>query len=208
MDADGRKECLWGFWRDVWNERRIDAASLYLTEDVMLPVAGADLQGRSALGAAFPSQWFDPFPDLRVTVEQILRLYGQRWDVETDLRSLKRTVGLQVLRCRSVDMIAKELVLAIVGYNLVRAVMNVAAEQNNLNPRQLSFSRSQDVVNAVLPGLAAATTPEQYQARLRRMLQLVAFCKLPQRSRASTPRQVWGHGCKFARRKVEKRHKS
>jgi hypothetical protein len=148
------------------------------------------------------------FTTLRVTVEQILRLYGQRWDVETDLRSLKRTVGLQVLRCKSVDMIAKELVLAIVGYNLVRAVMNVAAEQNNLNPRQLSFSRSQDVVNAALPGLAAATTPEQYQLRLRRMLQLVASCKLPQRSRASTPRQVWGHGCKFAGRKVEKRHKS
>jgi hypothetical protein len=36
----------------------------------MLHVAGADFQGRSALGAAFPSQWFDPFPDLRVTVEQ------------------------------------------------------------------------------------------------------------------------------------------
>jgi putative transposase len=100
------------------------------------------------------------FTTLRLTVEQLLHLYGQRWNVETDLRSLKRTVGLQVLRCKSVPMIAKELVLAIVGYNLVRAVMNSAAGQNNLDPRQLSFSRSQDVVNAALPGLAAATTPE------------------------------------------------
>lgn len=143
------------------------------------------------------------FTTLALTVEQLVQLYGQRWDVETDLRSLKRTVDLQVLRCRSIDMIAKELVLAVVGYNLVRAVMNAAAAQHNLDPRRLSFSRSQDVVNAALPGLAAATTPAEYQAKLHRMLQLVASCKLPNRSgRRSTPREVWGHGCKFNRHKA------
>jgi hypothetical protein len=149
------------------------------------------------------------FTTLQLTVEQLVQLYGQRWNVETDLRSLKRTVDLQVLRCRSADMIAKELVLAIVGYNLVRAVMNAAAEEYQLDPRRLSFSRSQDVVNAALPGLSAAATPAEYQARLRRMLQLVASCKLPDRSaRRTTPREVWGHGCKFARRKVAAPNKS
>jgi hypothetical protein len=149
------------------------------------------------------------FTTLPLTVEQLLQLYGQRWNVETDLRSLKRTVDLQVLHCKSADMIAKELVLAIVGYNLVRAVMNAAAVEYNLDPRRLSFSRSQDVVNAALPGLDAATTPAEYQTRLRRMLQLVASCKLPDRSaRRSLPRQVWGHGCKFAKRKVAAPDKS
>jgi len=149
------------------------------------------------------------FTTLALTVEQLIPLYGHRWNVETDLRSLKRTVDLQVLRCKSADMIAKELVLSIAGYNLVRAVMNAAAEQYQLDPRRLSFSRSQDVVNAALPGLAAAPAPAQYQARLRRMLQLVASCKLPDRSnRRSTPRAVWGHGCKFARHKVAASQKS
>ena len=143
------------------------------------------------------------FTTLQLTVEQLVQLYGQRWDVETDLRSLKRTVGLQVLRCKSTNMIAKELILAIVGYNLVRAVMNAAAEEFKLDPRRLSFSRSQDVVTAALPGLAAAIAPAEYQARLRRMLRLVASCKLPDRSgRRSAPREVWGHGCKFSKRKV------
>jgi hypothetical protein len=143
------------------------------------------------------------FTTLSLPVEQLLQLYGQRWNVETDLRSLKRTVDLQILRCKSADMIAKELVLALVGYNLVRAVMNAAAEEYNLDPRRLSFSRSQDVVNAALPGLAAASTPAEYQARVHRMLQLVASCKLPDRSRRpSAPREVWAHGCKFARRKT------
>ncbi len=143
------------------------------------------------------------FTTLQLTVEQLVQLYGQRWKVETDLRSLKRTVDLQVLHCKSADMIAKELVLAIVGYNLVRSVMNAAAVEYNLEPRRLSFSRSQDVVNAALPGLDAAITPAEYQTKLRRMLQLVASCKLPdRRARRSLPRQVWGHGCKFAKRKV------
>ena len=144
------------------------------------------------------------FTTLGLTAEQLVQLYGQRWHVETDLRALKRTVDLQVLHCQSVDMIAKELVLAIVGYNLVRAVMNAAAEEYGLNPRRLSFSRSQDVVNAALPGLEATTTPAEYQSKLRRLLQLVASCKLPDRGkRPSTPRAVWGHGCKFAKRKVK-----
>jgi putative transposase len=141
------------------------------------------------------------FTTLQLPVEQIVQLYGLRWNVETDLRSLKRTLDLQTLRCKSPKMIAKELILAIVGYNLVRAMMNLAAEEHKLDPRRLSFSRSQDVVDAALPGLAAAT-PAQYPIRFRRMLQLIASCKLPDRSgRPSTPREVWGHGCKFARRK-------
>jgi len=149
------------------------------------------------------------FTTLQLTVEQLVELYGQRWNVETDLRSLKRTVDLQILHCRSADMIAKELVLAIVGYNLVRAVMNAAAKEYKLDPRRLSFSRSQDVVNAALPGLDAATKPVEYQARLRRMLQLVASCKLPNRTaRRSPPRKVWAHGCKFARHRVASPNKS
>src|SRR2546425_1099763 len=84
-----------------------------------------------------------------------------------------------MLRCQSPDMIAKELILSITGYKLVRAVMNVAAEQNNLDPRRLSFSRSQDVVNAALPGLDAAQSPAEYQTRLKRMIQRVACASCP-----------------------------
>ena len=80
--------------------------------------------------------------------------------------------------------------------------MNVAAEQNDLDPRRLSFSRSQDVVNAALPGLDAAQSPTEYQARLKRMIQRVACCKLPDRSeRPPRPRTSWGHSSKFPKRK-------
>ena len=145
------------------------------------------------------------FTTLDLEVKQIRDLYGKRWNVETDIRSLKHTLQLDMLRCQSPDMIAKELILAITGYNLVRAVMNVAAEQNDLDPRRLSFSRSQDVVNAALPGLDAAQSPAEYQARLQRMIQRVACCKLPDRSgRPPRPRKIWGHGSKFPKHKAVK----
>jgi hypothetical protein len=143
------------------------------------------------------------FTTLALEVKQLLPLYGDRWDVETDLRSLKQTLRLQTLRCQSSEMIAKELVLTIAGYNLVRAVMQVAEEEQQIDPRRLSFSRAQDVVDAALPGLDAGRSAAEYQARLRRMFQLVASCKLPDRSRRpTTPREVWGHSCKFPKRKA------
>src|ERR1035437_7452577 len=143
------------------------------------------------------------FTTLDLGVEQILQLYGQRWDVETDIRSLKHTLHLDMLRCPSPDMSAKELILAITGYNLVRAVMNEAAQQDHLDPRRLSFSRSQDVVNAALPGLDAAQSPAEYEERVQRMIQRVACCKLPNRSRRrSSPRAIWGHGAKCPKRKA------
>ena len=156
-------------------------------------------QGTDSNGASVMLYFFTT---LDLEVKQIRELYGKRWNVETDLRSLKNTLQLDMLRCQSPDMIAKELILTITGYNLVRAVMNVAAEQNDLDPRRLSFSRSQDVVNAALPGLDAAQSPAEYQTRLKRMIQRVASCKLPDRSeRPPRPRTMWGHSRKYPKRK-------
>jgi hypothetical protein len=139
---------------------------------------------------------------LDLPVEEILGIYKLRWRVETDLRSLKRTVGLHQLSSKSPDMVEKELLLAVAAYNLVRAVLCLAARRANLTPRQLSFSFVQTVVEAALPGLDHATTEEEYQRRLERMLRYAAQGKLPNRSRSrSYPREVWGRGGHFPTRK-------
>ena len=142
------------------------------------------------------------FTTLDLPVEEILGIYKLRWNVETDLRSLKRTVGLHRLSSKSLDMVEKELLLAMAAYNLVRAVMCLAARRANLTPRQLSFSFVQTVVEAALPGLDHAANPEEYQQRLDRLLRYAAQGKLPHRSkRRSYPREVWGQGGRFKTRK-------
>jgi hypothetical protein len=142
------------------------------------------------------------FTPLELPLEEILGMYKLRWNVETDLRSLKRTVGLHQLSSKSPDMVEKELLLAIAAYNLVRAVMCLAARRANLTPRQLSFSFVQTVVEAALPGLNQAATEAEYQQRLNRMLRYAAQGKLPNRSRRRFyPRETWGRGGHFPKRR-------
>jgi hypothetical protein len=141
------------------------------------------------------------FTTLELPVEEIAKLYKFRWNIETDLRSLKETVRLHSITAQSVDMVAKELVLGVAAYNLVRGTMYAAARAAGIDPRQLSFSRVQDVVNAALPNLMAADSPQAYQRLLDRLLRRAAQCKLPRRERPSYPRAVWPRRSNFPRRR-------
>ena len=150
---------------------------------------------------ARPKELLYLFTTLGLPGEEILGIYKLRWNVETDLRSLKRTVGLHHLSSKSLDMVEKELLLAMAAYNLVRAVMCLAAQRAKLTPRQLSFSFVQTVVEAAMPGLDHAANEGEYQRRLDRMLRYAAQGKLPHRSRRrSYPREVWGRGGHFPTR--------
>jgi len=99
-----------------------------------------------------------------------LKLYGQRWNVETDLRSLKSTLQLDQLTCTTPEMVAKELHMAMATYNLVRAVICLAAERSGIPPRGYSFTRVRNVIAAFTSLVATAKTkPEAQQYFDRRM---------------------------------------
>lgn len=66
-------------------------------------------------------------------------LYGQRWQVETDLRHLKQTLRMDVLRTKTVAGIHKELAMFALVYNLVRLVMLAAAQRQKVPVERISF---------------------------------------------------------------------
>lgn len=78
------------------------------------------------------------------SAEQIAELYGLRWDVELDICSMKSTMGMSDLRSQSSENIDREIAVAILAYNLVRALMSDAAAVALVHPREISFSRSRD----------------------------------------------------------------
>jgi hypothetical protein len=121
-----------------------------------------------------PGELLYLFTVLELPADQIPGIYKLRWRVETDLRSLKRTVGLHQLSSKSPNMVEKELLLAVAAYNLVGAVMCRAARRAGIEPRQLSFAFVQAVVEAALPGLDNASSEEDYERRLQRMLRFAA----------------------------------
>jgi len=165
-------------------------------------VAGRLIAAR--LGSGRSQEWIYLFTTLNLPAEEVVALYGRRWNIETDLRSLKRTVQLQQLRARSVDGMEKELLTAMCAYNLVRAVMCLAARRAGLEARQLSFTRVLDLVNTAWPQLSAAQTKQEHDEHFERVLDWAAECRLPNRTkRRSYPRAVWGRGGQFPARKTK-----
>ncbi len=80
----------------------------------------------------------------RFTAEDIVELYGWRWDVEVDIRSYKSSMGMWELRCLTPENLDREIAVAMLGYNLVRVLMCDTAAVLEVHPREISFSSARD----------------------------------------------------------------
>jgi putative transposase len=72
--------------------------------------------------------------------EDIAELYGYRWNAELDIREIKQALGLDHLRCKSPDMVRRELWVTLLAYNLIRKLIATAAASHGKPPRQLGFT--------------------------------------------------------------------
>ncbi|MDX8397886.1 MAG: IS4 family transposase [Mariprofundaceae bacterium] len=70
----------------------------------------------------------EAYPD-----SEIADLYYQCWDVELFLRDIKTTMGMDILRCKTPEMVRKEILMHLIAYNCIRRLMLEAAEKKNLN---------------------------------------------------------------------------
>lgn len=123
-------------------------------------------------------------------VEELAQLYRDRWTVELNLRSMKTTLKMEVLKCQSVEMVRKELRMYQIAYNLIRLLMWQAAQRHDVDPRRLSFAGTQQRFNAMLPFLTRCTTAAQRRALADRLLELIAADLLPDRPNRIEPRCV------------------
>ena len=101
--------------------------------------------------------------------EDIADLYRMRWHTELDLRSLKITLGMDVLGCQSPEMVGKEFWAHMLAYNLIRTVMAQAAKSNGSTPRDLSFKGALQTMSAFAERLYdpnAAVVADLYECLL------------------------------------------
>ena len=194
LSCAGKREVEWRASRWDGGKKRRLPADTAMTGRLIVARVG---RGKS-------KQWLYLFTTLDWRAEKIVELYGQRWHIETDLRSLERTVRLHHIQVKSQAMLEKELLMATAAYNLVRAVMCLAARKSRIDPRQLSFALVLNVINCAWPKLAAATAPAQFDQEFARVLDLAAQCKRPQRSKhRAHPRAFWKSKSAFPHRKGE-----
>jgi hypothetical protein len=142
------------------------------------------------------------FTTLEDRAETIAGLYKERWLIETDLRSLKEQVKLHSISAKTPQMAATELLLAVAAYNLIRAVMGEAAGQVGMDPRRLSFSRSQAAFWAFTRTVSQRCSTEKFDHHWNLLLRSLSQCKLPNRKRPPEPRTIWGKQSAFPLRKV------
>jgi hypothetical protein len=95
------------------------------------------------------------------TKKDLADLYRRRWEAELHLRSIKVVLGLDVLRCKTPEMVRKELWMGLLGYNAIRASMAEAAEAHGRTPRRVSFKGALQTVLAFAEALREGTPPRR-----------------------------------------------
>jgi hypothetical protein len=117
------------------------------------------------------------------------RLYGSRWNIEVDLRSIKAEMGMDILRCKSPEMIYKEVGVHLLAYTLVRAVMAQAASLAHVLARALSFKGATQVLNAYHQQLRHSAGA-RVSLMIAHVLGAVSTLRLPWRPDRVEPRAV------------------
>jgi hypothetical protein len=125
--------------------------------------------------------------DASIDGGQIGSVYERRWDGEVDIRSIKSTMRMDSLRCRTPQMVEKEVWVYLLAYNLLRTVMAVAASASEVEPRRISFKGAKQTLTAFAPKLEAAR-PERRAGLVEALLQAVAYHRVGNRPGRWEPR--------------------
>jgi hypothetical protein len=118
------------------------------------------------------------------------QLYRARWSAELDLRSLKQALQMDVLRCKTPELVRKELWAHVLAYNLVRTVMAQAASEHGLDPRAVSFKGALQTLEAFQPVIALRGQRAAIRRGLyRQLLDAVASHRVGDRPGRYEPRR-------------------
>ena len=154
-------------------------------ESLLMRQVSVDARGRNNRAEQF--KVITTILDASIDGGQIGSLYERRWDGEIDIRSIKSIMKMDILRCKTPEMVQKEIWAHLLAYNLLRTVMAVAASENDLEPREISFKGAKQALTAFAPKLEAAR-PEQRAGLVDAMLLAVAYHRVGNRPGRWEPR--------------------
>jgi hypothetical protein len=72
--------------------------------------------------------------------DELIELRLSRWMVETNIRHLKITLGMDELKCKTLEGVRKERMIFLLVYNLIRIAMLQAARRQSANVNRISFA--------------------------------------------------------------------
>ena len=125
----------------------------------------------------------------KVTRTELGKLYPKRWLIEVDFRFIKTVPQMDIFRCKTPDMVCKEIWVNLLEYNLIRKVMAQAAHRHNLPPRTLSFKGTLQQLNAFKERFLH-TTKKRLSTMYGHFLKAIVSHRVGNRSGRSEPRAV------------------
>ena len=169
---------------EAWSEEEYAALPETLTlRMIRLRVAAPGFRTKSVV---LVTTLLDP---AAYPADEIRQLYGRRWQVELHFQQIKTHLAMDVLRCKSPELIEREVLMHQIAYNLVRSLMQRSAHLHRVPLSRLSFKGALDTLRHWSPLIAAAEkTPRQQQKLIDQMLALIAADPVPERPGRSEPR--------------------
>jgi len=125
------------------------------------------------------------------TINDLAELYRARWNAELDLRSLKQTLQMDVLRCKTPELVRKELWTHVLAYNLIRTITAQAATKHAIEPRTISFKGAVQTLEAFQPVIAlqGEQDPAFRKMLYEQLLDAIAIHRVADRPDRNEPRR-------------------
>jgi hypothetical protein len=119
----------------------------------------------------------------------IAALYRERWKIELDFRSIKTHMGMEMLRCKTPDMIRKEIAVFFLAYNIVRGSLAQAAMLHEKIPRQLSYKSAVQLIIQANQQIMVLTG-DLLSTALREIFKAMASTAVGLQKRKNQPRAI------------------
>jgi hypothetical protein len=126
----------------------------------------------------------------RYPYEKLAELYLRRWAVELYFRDLKTTLGMDVLRCQSPEMVIKEIAMFAIAYNIIRSLIYEASLETGLAIEHFSFKGTLDTLRTWEAQFRWQESPAVISRIRGELIDVVARDRLPRRPWRNEPRAV------------------
>lgn len=168
-------------WMDVASYRKVPDEMLVREVSFRVRVRGWRVRELTLVTTLCDAQTY--------SAEELARVYHARWQAEVDLRSIKITMQMDVLRCKTPEMVRKEVWMHLLAYNLIRSVMAEAAERAKRRPREVSFKGALQTLTAYRP-LVEQAKPGELPALYASLLDAIASHVVGNRPHRYEPRAI------------------
>ncbi len=121
--------------------------------------------------------------------KELAKAYEIRWQLEINLKSIKETMNMDMLSCKTPEMVRKEIGIHFLAYNFIRIIMAEACAQHDAIPNQVSFKGTVQLLNKFMPHFINANRKTN-QAMYSELLKNIVKNKIGNRPGRIEPRRV------------------